>query len=315
MKPRSYSEAGVDVERGDRFASFIAGIKSQSVSTTIGSFAGGVPLPTDHYRKPVMLASTDGVGTKLLVARRLNDYSTVGIDLVAMCVNDLVVCGADPTLFLDYIACGSLDESRLQEVISGVVRGCEIAGCTLAGGETAEMPDMYGPDDIDLAGFSVGIVEADQRLPHLEAMRPGDVLVGLPSVGVHSNGFSLARKVLSAADDSVWRELLTPTRIYAEEMKTIRHLVKGAAHITGGGLESNLSRVIPDHLGLQLTWDWAVPSVFSTIATEGDIPENEMRTVFNMGVGIAVVADAKTAPRVFDSLAGEGLHLGEVIDG
>ncbi|MCK4515850.1 MAG: phosphoribosylformylglycinamidine cyclo-ligase, partial [Spirochaetaceae bacterium] len=254
MNPRNYSEAGVDVGRGDRFAAFISRIPSNSISPTIGAFAGGIPFPTAKYRNPVLLGATDGVGTKLLVARRLGDYSTIGIDLVAMCVNDLAVYGADPLFLLDYIACGRLDEPKLEQIIAGVVRGCELAGCTLAGGETAEMPDMYGADDIDLAGFATGVAEADRQLPLLASIKAGDIVLGLPSTGVHSNGFSLARQALSEADDAVWRELLTPTRIYVRELAGIRHCIRAAAHITGGGLEGNLSRVIPDGLKAHLTW-------------------------------------------------------------
>jgi phosphoribosylaminoimidazole synthetase len=315
MKPRTYSEAGVDVRRGDDFASFIARMNSNAVSPSIGAFAGGVPLPLDRYRDPRMLACTDGVGTKLLVARRLGDHTTVGIDLVAMCVNDLAVCGADPVLFLDYIACGRINEAVLQEVIAGVVRGCEMAGCTLAGGETAEMPDMYGPQDIDLAGFSVGIVEADAQLPKTDSIEPGDVVIGLPSSGIHSNGLSLARKVFADAGDEVYRELITPTRIYVGELARVRPLVKAAAHVTGGGLEANLSRVVPSSLGLRLSWDWQVPAVFRTIQRHGEIQESEMRSVFNMGIGVALVVGPDSADTVQSLLGDEAVHLGEVTRG
>jgi len=315
MKARNYSEAGVDVDRGDRFAAFISRMPSKAVSPAIGAFAGGVPLPLDLYRNPVLLGATDGVGTKLLVARRLGDYSTIGIDLVAMCVNDLAVCGADPLFFLDYIACGKLDEAKLEQIIGGVVRGCEIAGCSLAGGETAEMPEMYGSDDLDLAGFATGIVEADRQLPLTDSIRAGDIVLGLSSTGVHSNGFSLARNVLSDADDAVWQKLLTPTRIYVQELAGIRHCIKAAAHITGGGLEGNLSRVFPQNLKPHIAWDWEVPEIFNAIQHTGGISQSEMRAVFNMGIGIAVVADAEGAGKIADLVGEAPIHLGEVIHG
>ncbi len=315
MNPRNYSEAGVDIGGGDRFAAFISRMPSKSISPTIGGFAGGIPFPVEQYRNPVVLGTTDGVGTKLLVARRLGDYSTIGIDLVAMCVNDLAVCGADPLFFLDYIACGKLDQSKLEQVITGVVRGCEIAGCTLAGGETAEMPDVYRADDIDLAGFATGVAEADRQLPHRQSIKAGHVILGLPSTGVHSNGFSLARKALSEADDPVWRELLTPTRIYVRELAEIRHCIEAAAHITGGGLPGNLSRVLPDGLKAHLTWDWSIPEIFGAIEHSGNIPQKEMRAVFNMGIGIAVVVAEEDAGKIAGLVGEPTIHLGEVVNG
>jgi phosphoribosylformylglycinamidine cyclo-ligase len=315
MNPRTYSEAGVDIGRGDRFARFISRMPSAAISPTIGGFAGGIPFPAHKYQNPILLGATDGVGTKLLVCRRVDDYSTIGIDLVAMCVNDLAVCGADPLFFLDYIACGKLDESRLMQIIGGVVRGCELADCTLAGGETAEMPDMYGPDDIDLAGFAAGAVEADRQLPRIGTIAAGDIILGLPSTGVHANGFSLARNALSEANAGVWRELLVPTRIYVRELAKIRHAIKAAAHITGGGLEGNLARVMPEGLAAHLTWDWAVPGIFSVIADAGKIPVAEMRSVFNMGIGVAIVVAREKADRIA-ALSGEPpIHLGEVAGG
>ncbi|MBU8913379.1 MAG: phosphoribosylformylglycinamidine cyclo-ligase [Spirochaetales bacterium] len=315
MTPRSYSDAGVDVSGGDRFATFISRLPSKSISPTIGAFAGGIPLPTERYRNPVLLGATDGVGTKLLVARRLGDYSTIGIDLVAMCVNDLAVCGADPLFFLDYIACGKLDQPKLEQIIGGVVRGCELADCTLAGGETAEMPDMYGADDIDLAGFATGVAEADHQLPQSDSIKAGDVILGLSSTGVHSNGFSLARKALFEADDAVWRELLTPTRIYVRELAKVRCCIKAAAHVTGGGLEGNLTRVVPENLQARLTWDWPIPEIFAVIERSGSIPQQEMRAVFNMGIGIAVVVAEETAGKIPDLIGEPVIHLGEVVDG
>lgn len=315
MKPRSYTEAGVNIERGDRFAKHIAAIRSSAVSDAIGSFAGGMPLDTTHYEKPVLLASTDGVGTKLLVAKRLGDYSTVGIDLVAMCVNDLAVCGADPLIFLDYIACGTIDESRLADVMDGIVQGCETAGCTLSGGETAELPDMYGADDIDLAGFAVGVAEAGAQLPRPDRIVSGDLLVGVPSSGIHANGLSLARKIFEDRGDDEWKQLLTPTRIYVDEMRRARSRIKAAAHITGGGLLGNVSRVLPDNLIPRLDWNWRIPEIFTTIRTAGRLPDSEMRSVFNMGIGLVVVAEQDRLDDVRSALGDDALLIGEVVDG
>ncbi len=202
-------------------------------------------------RHPVLLTTTDGVGTKILVAQRLGKLDTVGIDLVAMCVNDLVVCGARPVQFLDYIACGRIHEERLQALMKGIVRGCELAGCRLGGGETAEMPDVYGPDEFDLAGFAVGAVEKDALLPRLAEIRAGDVILGIASSGIHSNGLSLARKALP---ERAWSLLLEPTRIYAPEMAALCATghVLAAAHVTGSGLHGNLERVVPEGLADRL---------------------------------------------------------------
>jgi phosphoribosylformylglycinamidine cyclo-ligase len=286
---RSYREAGVDIERGDRFVDFIRGIRSPAIDAGIGGFSAALDLGALGYRAPVLLATTDGVGTKLLVARRLQRFDTIGIDLVAMNVNDLVVCGARPLAFLDYIACGRIVEGRMQDLVRGIVRGCEIAGCRLAGGETAEMPDVYGPDDFDLAGFAVGAAEKDQLLPRRSEIVAGDLVLGIASSGIHSNGLSLARKVVPERE---WEELLVPTRIYVREMEALCATgdVLAAAHITGSGLYGNLERVVPPGLGLRLTFDWPVPGIFGRIQALGGISDEEMRSVFNLGIGMAVVA-------------------------
>jgi len=291
MSGKTYAGSGVDIEKGDRFAQFIASLPSKAVSKSLGGFAGGVEIDTNLYKRPVMLTTTDGVGTKLLVAQKLGIFDTVGIDLVAMCVNDLVVCGAAPQVFLDYMAIGKIDEPKLQAIIKGIVEGCEQAECILAGGETAEMPDVYHGDDFDLAGFAVGLVDKDNILPRLEEMKAGDVLLGLPSLGVHSNGFSLARKCISETETEIWKELLTPTKIYVKEMKYLLTLkgILGAAHITGGGLEGNLERVVPKKLKMELNWSWPVPSIFDAIQKGGNVSEAEMRKVFNLGIGMALV--------------------------
>jgi phosphoribosylformylglycinamidine cyclo-ligase len=287
---RSYKDAGVDIKKGDAFAAFISRIDSPAVSRGIGGFAGGIEPGLSGYARPVLMSTTDGVGTKLLVAKELGDYGGIGIDLVAMCVNDLIVCGAKPLQFLDYIACGRIDEELLTEVILGIVRGCEIAECSLGGGETAEMPDMYGKDDIDLAGFCTGIAEHGEILPKTSRMNTGDLIFGLPSAGVHSNGLSLARKIVPK-NSELYRELLVPTKIYVREMKVLlaAGVLTGAAHITGGGLCNNIRRVLPAGLKPLFFRDWPVPSIFTEIRNIGGIEEEEMDTVFNMGIGIALI--------------------------
>ena len=320
MRPQDYKSAGVDIEAGERFASFIASIKSKAVGSGIGGFAGGVEFDPSRYRRPLLLSSTDGVGTKLLVARKLRKYDTIGIDLVAMNVNDLAVAGAQPLSFLDYIACGSLDEGLLRDLIMGIVRGCEIAGCELSGGETAEMPDLYRGGDFDLAGFCVGIVEKQEMLPLKGRMAAGDPLYGIPSSGIHSNGLSLARKAVPETDLAAWRDLLEPTRIYVRELMHLHgaKVISGAAHITGGGLAGNLCRVLAPGLSPRLSWDWTVPPIFRTIRDGGGIGEEEMRRVFNMGVGMALVVP-KTMEKDFLAAARGGnipvFPIGELVHG
>jgi phosphoribosylformylglycinamidine cyclo-ligase len=289
---KTYSEAGVDIDRGERFVDFIKGIKSRAVDAGIGGFSSALSLDTLGFTSPVLMTTTDGTGTKLLVARMLGKYDTIGIDLVAMNVNDLLVCGARPLVFLDYIACGRIDEPRMHDLMRGIVRGCELAGCSLGGGETAEMPDLYGLDDFDLAGFAVGIADKAAMLPRKAEIRAGDSILGLASTGIHSNGLSLARKVIPETDHAAWEEMLTPTRIYAREMSVIvgSGLVLAAAHITGGGLSGNLQRVIPDFLRPRLTFDWQVPPIFGKIQSLGGVSDEEMRAVFNLGIGIALIA-------------------------
>ncbi|MGL1894552.1 MAG: phosphoribosylformylglycinamidine cyclo-ligase [Spirochaetaceae bacterium] len=287
----TYSEAGVDIEKGDRFASFIGNIDSKAVSNSIGGFAGGIEIDTEKYKKPVLLSCTDGVGTKLMVAQKLQKFDTLGIDLVAMCVNDLIVCGASPLVFLDYIGCGTLNEDVLKEVVKGIVTGCEQAGCTLAGGETAEMPDMYADNEFDLAGFSTGIVEKSKMLPMLDKIEAGDILIGMASVGVHSNGLSLARKTIDVDDTENMNNLLTPTKIYVKEVEALleSNLILAAAHITGGGLEGNIVRALPEGLKPELNWKWSKPEIFNTIQKNGNISDEEMKKVFNMGIGMTLI--------------------------
>jgi phosphoribosylformylglycinamidine cyclo-ligase len=320
MSGLDYASSGVSLKKGDDFAEFIKGLPSAAVSRGLGGFAGGAPLDLAGYREPLLLSTTDGVGTKLLVAKRLGKWDTVGIDLVAMSVNDLVVCGAKPLQFLDYIACGRINDEVLHDVIRGVVAGCEMAGCELVGGETAEMPDLYAPDDIDLAGFSVGIVEKSEALPRLDRMAEGDLVFGLPSSGLHSNGYSLARKCLETAGKDAWQAALTPTRIYVREVLalTATGLVQGAAHITGSGLLGNLERVVPPGLKAMLSWDWPRAPIFDVVQRGGGVSEEEMRSVFNMGVGMALVvrqADAGAFRAAAAGLGIEAFRIGELVRG
>ena len=293
MSIKSYAEAGVDINRGDRFAQFVASINSRAVSKGIGGFAGGIELDVSKYKNPVLLSATDGVGTKLLLTKEFGIYDTIGIDLVAMSANDLVVCGAEPLNFLDYIACGKINDKVLKEIIKGIVKGCEESECILAGGETAEMPDVYQEDDFDLAGFCVGIVEKEKMLPKKKEIKRGDVILGLPSSGVHANGLSLARKVIPEKDKLGRATLLKPTRIYVKQVKKLisTDMILSAAHITGGGLEGNIKRTLPTNSRPYLNYSsWKTPDIFKKIMKDGGIPEPEMRKVFNMGIGLALVA-------------------------
>ena len=292
-----YSKAGVDIAAGDDFAKYIAGLSSPALASGLGGFAGATELDLTGYSNPMLLSTTDGVGTKLLVAQMLGRFNTIGIDLVAMCVNDLLVAGARPLQFLDYIACGRLADTPAREIIDGVIDGCEQAGCVLAGGETAEMPGVYDPGEFDLAGFAVGVAERDRMWPQASRMAEGDLLYAFPSSGIHSNGLSLARKALERAPGEPWEDLLTPTRIYAGEFDCLRELegICGAAHITGGGIRGNVERILPGNLAAKIDWAWTPPEIFSRIKECGKISIEEMYRVFNMGVGIVTVVKAHFA--------------------
>ena len=321
MPVRSYEEAGVSIDKGDKFASFIGSLKSKAVSRSIGGFAGGIAIDTKKYKNPIMLSTTDGVGTKLMIAQELGIYDTVGIDLVAMSVNDLIVCGAAPQTFLDYIACGKIHEEVLHQIIKGVVDGCEQAECTLAGGETAEMPDVYGSDDFDLAGFAVGIVDRDKMLPRKKNIKKGDIILGLPSAGIHSNGISLARKVIDKKDKAGRRELLKPTKIYVKELKKLiaKDNIEAAAHITGGGLTGNLIRTLPKTVKPVFdTTAWEVPEIFRKIQKNGGIDPVEMERVFNMGIGIAMVVKKNNVDDVLSFAKRSKIAIrviGEIVNG
>lgn len=321
MPVKSYEEAGVSIDKGDKFASFIGSLKSKAVSRSIGGFAGGIAIDTKKYKNPIMLSTTDGVGTKLMIAQELGIYDTVGIDLVAMSVNDLIVCGAAPQTFLDYIACGKIHEEVLHQIIKGVVDGCEQAECTLAGGETAEMPDVYGSDDFDLAGFAVGIVDRDKMLPRKKNIKKGDIILGLPSAGIHSNGLSLARKVIDKKDKAGRRELLKPTKIYVKELKKLiaKDNIEAAAHITGGGLTGNLIRTLPKTVKPVFdTKAWEVPEIFRKIQKNGGIDPVEMERVFNMGIGIAMVVKKNSVDDVLSFAKRSKIAIrviGEIVNG
>ncbi len=314
----TYRAAGVDIEAGEALVEAIrpaAGATARpGVIGMIGGFAAAFDLRAAGYADPILLATTDGVGTKLVLARACGGHGAVGVDLVAMCVNDLVVQGAEPLFFLDYFATGRLALAEARAVIEGIAGACREAGCALVGGETAEMPGLYGPGEYDLAGFAVGAVERGGLLPR--AVEPGDVVLGLASSGVHSNGFSLVRKIVAdsglpwdrpapfAPGKMLGEALLTPTRIYVRSvLGSMRAgMIKAAAHITGGGLAGNLVRVLSERTEAVLdAAAWEVPAVFRWLAQTGRVPASEMLRVFNCGIGMALMVAAE---RVEDVMAG-----------
>lgn len=323
MTSLTYRDAGVDIEAGDALVDAIKPLaRATDRSGTMGGLGGFgalFDLKAAGFQDPVLVSSTDGVGTKLKLAIDSGIHGTVGQDLVAMCVNDLVVQGAEPLFFLDYFATGRLDVAQARQVIAGIAEGCRIAGCALVGGETAEMPGLYKGGDYDLAGFSVGAAERGNLLPRGD-LGPGDVLLGLMSSGVHSNGFSLVRRVLEATglglgaaapfgDGTVAEALLAPTRIYVKPLLAAHRagLVKAAAHITGGGLPGNLPRVLP--AGLVAALDaraWTAPPVFAWLARAGGIAPEEMLRVFNCGVGMVVAVAAAQAEAAIALFAEQG---------
>ena len=304
----TYQESGVDIELADRMIrSWLPQIRRTSRPGQLGSplgFSALFEIP-EGFDKPVLVSSTDGVGTKLKIAFEMNRHDTVGIDLVAMCVNDVIVQGAEPLYFLDYLATGKLDEKVMDQVISGIVKGCEIANVALIGGETAEMPGMYSVGEYDLAGFSVGIIEKSKIIDG-SRVAVGDVIIGLESTGVHSNGFSLIRKLLSDQNISLSTEidgtilgelLLIPTRIYVDSAMKIMQSgsVHAMAHITGGGIPENLLRVIPDGLSARLDRNsWVMPSVFNWIQRVSNLSDEEMLKTFNCGIGMAVIVSPQS---------------------
>ena len=325
-KGLTYRDAGVDIDAGEALVARIApaakATRRSGANAELGGFGALFDLKAAGFRDPVLVASTDGVGTKLKLAIDTALYDGLGQDLVAMCVNDVVVQGAEPLFFLDYYACGQLEVEAAARVVEGIARACKASGCALIGGETAEMPGLYAKGDFDLAGFSVGAVERGQVLPRMAAMREGDVIIGIASSGVHANGYSLVRRLVKdsglelaapapfAAQMSLGAALMVPTRLYVKSaLEAIRTgAIKGLAHITGGGITENLPRVIPDGLGAELDLTAvAVPAVFSWLAQTGNIAAEEMLRTFNCGLGLIAICDAEKAGHALDAfgLAGE----------
>lgn len=331
----TYKDSGVDIDAGDQWTEHIGALARKTFSPRVlpmpGGFAGLFRLDYDeqlfrkNYRKPVMLACTDGVGTKICVARTAGVYNTIGIDLVAMNVNDLIVHGAEPLFFLDYLAVGQLDPEQLIRLAEGIAEGCRQAGCALLGGETAEMPDLYDQDECDMAGFAVGVAELN-RLINGSQIEPGDSIIGLASDGLHSNGYSLARKVcfdrqklkvdqfVADLNCTIGQELLKPTRIYVKPVISVLHrykvkrVVTGMAHITGGGLPGNVVRVLPANCNAVIRRNsWPNLPIFTYIQRAGPVDEQEMYRVYNMGIGFVMVVK----PAFTDSVMSQLAKLGE----
>lgn len=326
----SYKDAGVDIDAGE---ALVGRIKSVAKATTrpevvggLGGFGALCRIP-QGYRSPLLVSGTDGVGTKLKLALELGRHDTIGQDLVAMCINDLLVCGAEPLFFLDYYATGKLDVDTAEAVIKGIGDGCLLANCSLIGGETAEMPGMYHGDDYDLAGFCVGVVEESEVITG-ENVQAGDVLLALSSSGVHSNGYSLVRKVIEVVDANLAQEklgdealadvLMKPTKIYVKAIRALQKQLGNAnihamAHITGGGLTENLPRVLPDDLSAQIDLNtWQLPPVFAWLQEQGNISQTEMLRTFNCGAGFVVVVPADKAQQAMEILSEQGEQVWQI---
>ena len=327
----SYLDAGVDIDAGNQLVERIKpAVKSTNrsgVITGLGGFGGLFQLDTERYKQPVLVSGTDGVGTKLLLARQMNRHDTIGIDLVAMCVNDILTCGAEPLFFLDYYATGKLKIDNAQAVIEGIAEGCRQSGCALIGGETAEMPGMYGSGEYDLAGFTVGVVDRPKLIDGNQ-IEAGHLVLGLESSGPHSNGYSLIRKVLQQCGDkpstplaggTLGDALLAPTRIYVKSLLPLieKYPVDGLAHITGGGISENIIRIIPAGLGLEIDLSaWEFPAVFNWLQTRGGITQQEMLRTFNCGVGMVILVAEASADEICRALTESGepvYRLGRVI--
>ena len=325
MSSLTYKDSGVDITKGNQLIEKIKPIAKstlrQGVLAGLGGFGAMFEIPIDRYKNPVLISGTDGVGTKLMVAEMLNKHDTIGIDLVAMCVNDLIVQGAEPLFFLDYYATGSLNEDVATSVISGIGEGCIQSGCALIGGETAEMPGMYKGEEYDLAGFCVGIVEKNQIIDGSK-VSAGDQIIALGSSGPHSNGYSLIRKVLekSKPNSSQLDSLIVPTKIYVKSiLSLIQNLpVHAISHITGGGLLENIPRVLPKNLAANLDQNsWELPHIFKWLQSEGNIDMMEMYRVLNCGVGMVVIvpkALSDEAIKILKSCGENAWLIGEVID-
>lgn len=328
--PLTYRQAGVDIDAGEALVEAIKPLAARTARPgmlgTIGGFGGCFALDARRYQEPVLVASTDGVGTKIKLASQLNRYDTIGIDLVAMCANDIIVQGAEPLFFLDYYATAKLDTAIGTRIVEGIAEGCRLAGMALIGGETAEMPGVYAPTDYDLAGFAVGIVERTKLLDG-STVKAGDALVGLAASGPHANGYSLIRKILDDhnitldtgfADATLGEILLAPTRIYVRAVLQLltEHAVHALAHITGGGLVGNLPRVLPEGLCAMInSGTWLRPPIFDWLQKQGDIADAEMYRTFNCGVGMVLVVGAGGADAVMHSLRQQGetpFLIGEV---
>ena len=327
----NYKDAGVDIEAGndlvERIKPIAAKTRRPGVMAGLGGFGSLFELPLDQYKKPILVSGTDGVGTKLKLALDLGIHDTVGIDLVAMCVNDIVVLGAEPLFFLDYYATGKLDVETAASVVKGIGKGCELAGAALVGGETAEMPSMYSQGDYDLAGFCVGIVEKNKIIDGTQ-VKAGDKLIGIASSGPHSNGFSLIRKIIeknntpldiSLSGVSLGKALLEPTRIYVKSLLTLLETVQvhALAHITGGGLTENIPRVLPNDLNAVIDLSsWEFPDIFKWLQKQGNIAQADMLTTFNCGVGMIACVDANDESETLAILKQQGetaFTLGEII--
>jgi len=322
---QTYAAAGVNIDAADKAKEFIKKHASSTfrpeVLTDIGFFGGLFELK--DYGEPVLVSSADGVGTKLKIASALKKHDTIGIDLVNHCVNDILTCGAEPLFFLDYIAMGKLVPSRVASIVQGLSSACRTAGCALIGGETAEMPGLYARGDYDLVGFIVGVVEKDKRIDP-NKIKVGDAVLGLPSSGLHTNGYSLVRKIFGDKSSdlkvlypelgkSLGEELLEPHRCYYPQLKSVLHLIKGMAHITGGGLSGNVPRTLPSGLTASFNkGSWSIPPIFSLIQKRGDIALSEMYRVFNMGVGMVVFCSLQDVDE-FTAIVPEAKTIGKVV--
>lgn len=333
---KSYEASGVNLEAGyevvSRIKKHVASTNRLGCMGGIGAFGGMFDLGSLGYRHPILVSGTDGVGTKLKIAFELDRHDTIGIDAVAMCVNDVLAQGAEPLVFLDYVAVGHNRPAVVEAIVSGVAEGCRQAGCALVGGETAEMPGMYAPEDYDIAGFTVGAVEKDNLIDGSKVAQ-GDVLVGLPSTGVHSNGFSLVRKIVADAhldlnqkyeetgDKTLGEVLLTPTKIYVKPVLALMKEVDvhGVAHITGGGFDENIPRILSEGLGAEIKdGSWEILPVFELLRKYGDIPRREMFNIFNMGIGMVIAMSANDADKAIESLKASGINasvIGKVVAG
>ncbi len=314
MSKNAYAKAGVDVEAGyqvvDRIKKHAEKTKRLGVLGGLGGFGAAFDLSKLDVKEPVLISGTDGVGTKLMLAIEADKHDTIGIDCVAMCVNDIVAAGAEPLYFLDYIATGKNLPEKLEKVVAGVAQGCLLSGAALIGGETAEMPDMYDTDDYDLAGFAVGIAEKSALIDGSKNVEAGDILLGLPSSGIHSNGYSLVRKIFKDFDKQeilpelerpLGEELLEPTHIYVQELLPLikDNMIKGISHITGGGFYENLPRMFSDQLAAEIKEDsWEILPIFKALEKYGQVPHDEMFQIFNMGIGMVLAVAPEQAEEV-----------------